>query len=61
MRFVTFKQEDREIPGILTSDGRQVVALAAVLRSDAARDLTSFIEKRSDEDLSALRHAEKEP
>ena len=61
MRFVTFKQEDREIAGILTSDGRQVVALAAVLRSDAARDLTSFIEKHTEEDLSALRHAEKEP
>ena len=61
MKFVTYLHEDREIPGILTADGRQVVSLAAVLRSDAYPDLSAFIEKHTEEDMAALRLASEEP
>jgi 2-keto-4-pentenoate hydratase/2-oxohepta-3-ene-1,7-dioic acid hydratase in catechol pathway len=61
MRFVTFITEGREIPGILAEDGRQVMSLAAVLRTDAYGDLAAFIRNYTDEDMEMLRQAAKDP
>ena len=61
MKFVTYQKEDREIPGILTSDGRQVLALAAVLRSEHCGDLSAFIREHTEEEMALLRKAQEEP
>jgi 2-keto-4-pentenoate hydratase/2-oxohepta-3-ene-1,7-dioic acid hydratase in catechol pathway len=61
MKFVTFRTESLVMPGILTTDGRQAIPLAAVLRSGNCRNLTEFIENHTEEDLDALRKAAEDP
>ena len=61
MRFITFRTEGLVMPGILTTDGRQAIPLAAVLRSGFSGNLAAFIQNHTKEDLDALQMAADDP
>ena len=61
MKFVTYRAEGEIFPGILTTDGRQAVPLAAVLRFGFKGSLIDFIENHTEEELAVLREAAEDP